>query len=87
MDVHDHARGTDRRELCHGVTQLMLQRLLDPAGDGQHQRLAAGRGIGEVFIERPLDTGGAMTVDVGKAEYVGGEACLRIEAVWLALDR
>ena len=65
----------------------MLERLLDPAGDGQRQRLAAGRRIGEIFVERALDTGGAVAVDVGIADDVGGEARLRIEPVGLALDR
>ena len=87
VDVHDDAGRADRREMVHGVDQLVLQRLLDPAGD--RQRPAARRGWRDRtdIVERALDAGAAMAVDVGEAEDVSGKRGLRVEPVGLALDR
>ena len=51
------------------------------------QRLAARRRIGQLLVERPLDPGDAVAVDVGVADDVRREAGLRIEPVGLALER
>src|SRR3954471_24144285 len=71
----------------HALEQLVLERLLNTAVDRQHQRLAPGRIIGEALIERALDAGDAMPVDVGVADDVRGKAGLRVEAVGFAVDR
>src|SRR4051794_41512805 len=71
----------------HALEQLVLERLLNTAVDRQQQRLAPGRIIGEALIERALDAGDAMPVDVGVADDVRGKAGLRVEAVGVAGDR
>ena len=87
MDVHDDAGGADRRKLGHRGEQLVLQRLLDPAGNRQSDWLAARRGVGQLLFERALDAGIPAPVDVGVADDMGGEAGLRIKTVGLAIDR
>ena len=87
VDVHDHPGGADRREVGHRLAQLMLQRLLDPAGDAEHDRLAAPGRVAQLLVERALDPGIPLAVDVGVADDMGGEAGLRIEPVGLALQR
>ncbi len=69
----------------HRLAQLMLQRLLDPAGDAEDDRLAAPRRIAQLLVEGALDPGIALAVDVGEADDMRGEAGLRIEPVGLAL--
>ena len=87
VDVHDDPGRADRRKLRHRALQLMLERLLDRAGDRQFQRRAALRRIAQPVVERALDPGAAIAVDVGIAEHVRGERGLRIEPVGLARQR
>jgi len=81
VNVHHHARRADRRKLGHRGIELMLERLLDLARDRQSERLPARCRVGQSLVERPLDSGGAMAVDVGEAQHMRGQAGLRIEAV------
>src|SRR5438045_2731418 len=47
MDVHHHPGSTDRREMGHRISQFMLQRLLDPAGNAENDGLPALRRIAQ----------------------------------------
>ena len=71
---------------CHGVAELMLQRLLDPAGDREDDRLAARCRLGKMLIECAFDTRRAMAVDIREAEHVRRKRGLRVEPVGFALN-
>jgi len=64
----------------------MLQRLLYPARNRQRDRLAASSWIAKLLVERALDAGIPLAVDVGVADDMSREAELRIKPVGLALQ-
>ena len=70
----------------HRREQFVLERLLDLARDRQLHRLTASGRIGQLVVQRPFDAGSALTIDVGVADHMGGEARLRIEAVRFPLE-
>ena len=85
-DIHHDARRANRGEMGHSAQQLGLERLLNPAVDRQSERLTAGRGIRQIFVERALHPSDSVAVDIGVADDVRRKAGLRVKPIGFTLD-
>src|SRR3546814_11261974 len=54
--------------------------------EAELQRVAGAGGITQLFVERLLDAGDAVAVDIREAEHMDGERALRIAAALLAVE-